>query len=479
MLEGFKGFRSVGEAASKRAGLNGQAATLEQQRLTARGLGGSCREEAVQQLEGCKGFEAGTLTASELGGSCREGCAGKRAGCKPWNSKGWRPEGLVEAAARELEGFKGFKGLKPGKRQAFNALTKRGLCAGKGQACNAGTLTARSLVEAAARDVQAKGRLQPWNSKGWRPEGLVEAAARKHVQAKGRRVVKGFEGCLKRWQTAGLNAWKLPRGLCAGKGQAAMLERWRPGAWWKLPRGMCRQRAGCNPGTAKADGQRASWKLPRGSWRVLRVLSVWSLANGRLECPNKRGLCAGKGQAAMLERWRPGAWWKLPRGMCRQRAGCNPGTAKADGQRAWWQLPRGMCRQRAGCNPGTAKADGQRAWWKLPRGSVQGFKGFKGCNPLNSKGWQTARGLGGSCREKAVQQLARWRQRARGIWNPGTAKADGQRAWWKLPRGMCRQRAGCNPGTAKAAGQRAWWQLPRGSSAAVGGGSCREGVGGF
>ena len=30
--------------------------------------------------------------------------------------------------------------------------------------CNAGTLTARSLVEAAARDVQAKGRLQPWSS---------------------------------------------------------------------------------------------------------------------------------------------------------------------------------------------------------------------------------------------------------------------------------------------------------------------------
>ena len=53
----------------------GQAATLEQQRLTARGLGGSCREQAVQQLE-------------------------------------------VEAAARELEGFKGFKRLKPGKRQA-------------------------------------------------------------------------------------------------------------------------------------------------------------------------------------------------------------------------------------------------------------------------------------------------------------------------------------------------------------------------
>ena len=124
--------------------------------------------------------------------------------------------------------------------------------------CNAGTLTAASLVEAAARDVQEKGRLQTWNSKGWRPEGLVEAAARE---------LEGFKG-FKR--------------LKPGKRQA-----WMP----EQERAMCRQRAGCNAGTAKADGQRA--------------------------------------------------WWKLPRGMCRQRAGCNPGTAKAAGQRAWWQLPRG------------------------------------------------------------------------------------------------------------------------------------------
>ena len=144
------------------------------------------------------------------------------------------------------------------------------------------------------------------------------------------------------------------RGLCAGKGQAAMLECWRPGAWWKLPRGMCRQRAGCNPGAAKADGQRALWKLPRGNWRVLRVLRAWSLANGRLECPNKRGLCAGKGQAARLECWRPGAW--LPRGMCRQRAGCNPGAAKAGGQRAWWKLPRGNWRVFRGLKPGKRQA---------------------------------------------------------------------------------------------------------------------------
>ena len=82
-------------------------------------------------------------------------------------------------------------------------------------------------------------------------------------------------------------------------------------AWWKL-RGNWRvlsvvrvlreqQRAMCRQIQQKADGQRAWWKLPRGNWRVLSVLRVRSLANGRLECPNKRGLCA-KGQAAMLER---------------------------------------------------------------------------------------------------------------------------------------------------------------------------------
>ena len=48
--------------------------------------------------------------------------------------------------------------------------------------------------------------------------------------------------------------------------------------------------------------------------------------------------------------------------MCRQRAGCNAGASKADGQRPWWDV-----QAKAGCNPGAAKADGQRAWWKLPR----------------------------------------------------------------------------------------------------------------
>ena len=66
--------------------------------------------------------------------------------------------------------------------------------------CNAGTLTARSLVEAAARDVQAKGRLQPWNSKGWRPEGFLEAAARE---------LEGFKGFkrFKRLKPGKRQAW--------------------------------------------------------------------------------------------------------------------------------------------------------------------------------------------------------------------------------------------------------------------------------
>ena len=164
-----------------------------------------------------------------------EGYVQAKGRLQPWNSKGWRPEGLVEAAARDLEGFKTFKCVKPGKRMPQRRVLRvwrlangrlerpnnRGLCAGKG--------------------------LQPWNSKGWRPEGLVEAAARD---------LEGFKNlkCLK-------------------------------------------------PGK----------RMPQR-----RVLRVWRLANGRLERPNNRGLCAGKGQAAALEQQRltarglggSRAWWK-------------------------------------------------------------------------------------------------------------------------------------------------------------------------
>ena len=46
--------------------------------------------------------------------------------------------------------------------------------------------------------------------------------------------------------------------------------------------------------------------------------------------------------------------------MCRKRAGCKPGTAKADGQ----------------------KADGQRAWLEAAARELEGFKGFKGFKRL-------------------------------------------------------------------------------------------------
>ena len=73
-------------------------------------------------------------------------------------------------------------------------------------------------MAAAARDVQAKGRLQPWNSKGCRPEGVVAAASNAltregYVQAK--EGLKHFMG-LK--PVNGRLECPNERGLCAGKG---------------------------------------------------------------------------------------------------------------------------------------------------------------------------------------------------------------------------------------------------------------------
>ena len=72
-------------------------------------------------------------------------------------------------------------------------------------------------MAAAARDVQAKGRLQPWNSKGCRPEGVVAAASNALTR----------EGYVQAGCNAGtLTAKELGRSCregCAGKGQAATL----------------------------------------------------------------------------------------------------------------------------------------------------------------------------------------------------------------------------------------------------------------
>ena len=96
-----------------------QAATLEQQGLTARvwrvlGVWRVLKALRVWRLAN------GRLERPNNRGPCRQTQANGR--LQRWNSKGLR---LVEAAARDLEGlrglkgFKGFKGLKAGKRQAW------------------------------------------------------------------------------------------------------------------------------------------------------------------------------------------------------------------------------------------------------------------------------------------------------------------------------------------------------------------------
>ena len=169
-----------------------------------------------------------------------EGYVQAKGRLQPWNSKGWRPEGLVEAAARDLEGFKSLRVL------GVWSLAKE--CPNGEFWGIEGWQTAGLNALTTEDYVQAKGRLQPWNSKGWRPEGLVEAAARD---------LEGFKSfkCLK-----------------PGKG------------------------------------------MPQR-----RVLRVWRLANGTLERPNNRALCAGKGQAATLEQQRLTA--RGLGGSCREGSG--------------------------------------------------------------------------------------------------------------------------------------------------------------
>ena len=57
------------------------------------------------------------------------------------------------------------------------------------------------------KKTQANGRLQRWNSKGLRPEGLVEAAARDSEDFRGWNGFKGFKKAYSRaW-------WKVPPGI--------------------------------------------------------------------------------------------------------------------------------------------------------------------------------------------------------------------------------------------------------------------------
>ena len=214
--------------------------------------------------------------------------------------------------------------------------------------CNAGTLTARSLV--CREGCAGKGQAATLEQQRLTARGLGGSCREEAVQQ--------------------LEVVRVLR-----------LERWRPRAWWKLPRGMCRKRAGCKPGTAKADGQRAWWKLPRGSWRVLRVLrvlSVWSLANGRLECPNKRGLCAGKGQAATLEQQRLTA--RGLGGSCREGCAGKGQAATLEQQRLPARGLGGSCREEA-----VQQLEVEAAARELE--GFKGFKGFKRLKPGKRQAW--------------------------------------------------------------------------------------------
>ena len=163
--------------------------------------------------------------------------------------------------------------------------------------------------------MQAKGRLQPWNTKGWRPEGLVEAAARDLEGLKsckclkpGKRMPQGRVGRV--WRLAnGRLERPNNRGLCAGKGQAATLEQQRLTA-----RGLGGSGARDLEGFKRFKCLKPGKRMPQR-----RVLRVWRLANGRLERPNNRGLCAGKGQAATLEQQRLTA--RGLGGSCREGSG--------------------------------------------------------------------------------------------------------------------------------------------------------------
>ena len=164
---------------------------------------------------------------------------------------------------------------------------------------------------------------------------------------------------------------------------------------------MCRQRAGCNPGTAKADGQTAWWKLPRGTWRVWRVLSVWSLTN---ECPN-RGFVRV---------------WRLANGDL--NALTTEGHVQAKGRLQPWNSkgwrPEGLVEAAARdlegfksfkcLKPGKRMPQRRvlRVWkvWRLANGKLErannrGLCAGKGQAATLEQQRLTARGLGGSCRE--------------------------------------------------------------------------------
>ena len=120
-------------------------------------------------------------------------------------------------------------------------------------------------------------------------------------------------------------------------------------------------------------------------------------------------------------------WWLLPAGVAPVGLVGVPFACKvgrcACGSGACWAL----CRQTAGCNAGTAGADGEYS--KHCKRPARHFRGLK---PVKRQPWTPIRSH--CCGRDA-----------------GTAERPNN-------RGCVHQTAGCNAGTAEAYSHRAWWK---------------------
>ena len=132
-----------------------------------------------------------------------------------WNSRRWRPQGLVAAAARKLpRGALGIEALtrrprhgRPNNRGPCRQTAGEGTAEANGRRSILGVVRVWKLANGRLERpnnrvyVQANSRLQRWNSSGWRPQGLVEAAAR-HGRPNNRVYVQA-NGRLQRWNSKG------------------------------------------------------------------------------------------------------------------------------------------------------------------------------------------------------------------------------------------------------------------------------------
>ena len=238
------------------------AATLEQQRLTATRFGGSCRE----------GGRVWTLANGRLERPNNRRYVQANSRLQRWNSNGWRPQSLVEAAARKLprgargmdavttkryagkrpaRHFKRFKGLKPVKRQPWTPI--RSHCCGRGDALS----HCCGLVVAFACG---------------RARGMDALTIERYAGKRPARHLKGFKGL----KPVKRQPWTPITSHCCGRGDAlshccglVVAFACGRGACWACWGTVCLR----------------SWALCMREWRVLGSVQ----ANGRLQRWNSRG----------------------------------------------------------------------------------------------------------------------------------------------------------------------------------------------